>query len=130
MWFKLENQTYFNIFTSTLIGTSGQENEYRVEVITPYTGGTPKVLASGFASKEDAQEALDEFFASEDVGQIENPKGEEEGLTEDVEIVSYSELNTEQLRAELAERELSTEGRKPELIARLNENDTARDAAV
>lgn len=47
-------------------------------------------------------------------------ESEEEELDEEID---YNDLKVEELKAELEKRELPTDGKKPELVARLIEND-------
>lgn len=53
---------------------------------------------------------------------VESDLESEEEELEDEEI-DYNDLKVEELKAELEKRELPTDGKKPELVARLIEND-------
>jgi predicted dienelactone hydrolase len=136
MYVKTVDGNYYNLLTGSTVevreaNASTPENpNFRLMV----TSGTVPVttLQQGYRSKEDAQDALDDVFASQDLIEIAPPDyPEEDEAQSDEDLVeseeeifdNYDELNNEQLRALLNERQLSTTGNKSELIARLRESD-------
>lgn len=74
-------------------------------------GGNRETLSSGIPMEPDPN---DPDYIDEDEDEI---------------YVTYSELKVPVLRAELAERGLETTGSKAELVARLEEDDEANEAA-
>lgn len=76
-------------------------------------------------TKEQLDEAVAAFKAQQDRDY--EGEGDEEGDDEDE--VDYDSMTNDELRAELARRELSVEGKKVDLIARLEEDDTSAEEA-
>lgn len=77
-------------------------------------------VENGYESKEDAQAALDEFAAEQEVGVVQPPSTEEETVVSAE--VDYHAMTVDQLKTELAEQELSQSGNKEELVRRLEEH--------
>jgi hypothetical protein len=135
MWLKTVTNGYFNMLTGTDVEVkeSRHGDEFRV-VVNQVNSPNPLVtLQGGFASLDDAQDALDNAMDDQDVISIDAPEPvsdesdvEGEESTED-ETMDYGNMSNAQLRTELASRNLSTEGNKAELISRLTEADMAQE---
>jgi hypothetical protein len=132
MWVKLDNNSYFDMDHSCILGATGNQDGYFVQLVTPHTGGIGRKVRSGYESIEDAQDALDEFMAGVGFEELEVPEYSTEDDEESEEDTAYEDnydsLNVEDLRTELSARQLSTSGNKKALVKRLRESDSTEIA--
>jgi hypothetical protein len=109
MLLKLEDGTYFDTTDSVVFNavTYGEVN--RVQVVTPHTGGNPRVLRSGFDSIDDAREALDDLMSDQDVFEIEPPEEDEES-DEDVDEYGYNKYADPNSQTQLPHNTIARQG--------------------
>lgn len=133
MWIKMDNSSYFDTDNSVILGAAGVADSFHVEAVTPYTGGRGRKLRSGYATLEDAQDALDALMTEVGYEEVPAPAvvpfDSEEDDESDYEEVSYEDMSVDDLKAECAGRTppLSTNGKKADLIERLRQDDATRE---
>jgi len=142
MWLKTSDNGYYNMVTGTVLEVkeSKRGNDFRVQVGQVSSPSPLVSLQTGFKSREDAQDALDDVMTGQEILTLDVPDYaddsdvDDDESTEDdgesTEELNYEELDNEQLRAELAARNLATGGKKADLVTRLQEDDDARALLV
>lgn len=136
MWLKTVDGSYYNMVTGTQLSVreANVGGEFRVYVMNA-GGHTPVAcLQDGYRSAEDAEEALDNVLSTQDVVALDVPDYSDEDTDttddSDEDIVyedNYETVPDEELRSELASRELSTRGNNKQLVARLRKDDAKRE---
>lgn len=138
MWLKTVDGNYYNTNTNVSVGVVEARvgGEFRVCVLNAQSNTAIVCVQNGYRSREDAEEALGNVFAGEEVVELDVPDYSEEDSDVDDEsdeddLVSYEDMSVDDLRAECAGREpaLPTGGKKSDLVARLREDDAAREGA-
>lgn len=76
MWVKAADNNYVNLETGAVVRAASDSVVLDVVARTFYPNGA--VLRNGFATKDDAQAALDEFMIEQGFEQIQPPVAEEE----------------------------------------------------
>lgn len=76
MWLKLQNGDYVQPETGSKFGTNVTgDNDWSIYI---FCQGRSNVAQSGYATKDDAQAALDEFMVDHDYAQLQPPATKEE----------------------------------------------------
>lgn len=137
MWLRTVDGNYYNPNTDKSLGVveARAGGEYRVSVLNAQSNTAVVCVQKGYRTREDAEEALTNVFAGEDVIELDVPEyddeSDEDTEDEESEGTSYEDMTVEDLRTECSERTppLPTNGKKADLIARLREDDERQEAA-
>lgn len=138
MWLKTVDGNFYNTSTNVSVGVVEARvgGEWRVCVLNSQSNTAIVCVQNGYRSREDAEDALGNVFAGEDVVELDVPDYSEEDAEseEDDEFgdeVSYEDMSVEDLRTECAGRTppLPTGGKKADLVTRLREDDAQRVGA-
>jgi hypothetical protein len=128
MILKLKNGCYVDFergyeFGAQEVGAGG------ARIWCNYVRGSNVTVMDGYATVEDAQDALDEFMSDQDVSAFADPTANESEEDLDENLVSYADMSVEELRLECGGRTppLSTTGKKSELVARLIADDNREE---
>lgn len=99
----------------------------RREISTDQSGGRPLEEVANTGDANTRGESIEELEARLARMKAEQAADEDESDEEDDEEMDYESMSNDDLRAELARRDLSVSGKKEDLIARLEADDASEE---